>query len=528
MTKHPCITHTFGVFLWAVLTAAGCDKVPAPKPAAGDHEGHAAHVSAGVGALRSPDAPPPAGYEKGVETIQLGTLKGVMRYDRELIEVAPGVKVKLVLLNTDDMPHNLLLCKPGETSAMQVAALSLALGDQALTKNYVPETDLLLFATGLVNPGQSDALYFTTPNEEGDYPYVCTVPGHSATMRGVLRVTKTGGAGLFDLAYKYYEGEWNKLPVFSQLQPIDAAPIPGGVIDIGRAGRKDRFGFVFAGKLRTPRDGRYTFYLNSDDGSRLLINGKAVVDHDGLHSAGPAKAGQVILKAGVHAFELQYFELGGDELLDLSWEGPSLARRYFTPASGQSAAEREKYYLFVTDEPRVIRGSMPNASSKSIAVGLPGGLSYCFDAEACMVRYGWFGGFLDAGPDRGNGTGRGGQPNRPLGELFSVGAEAFPFSIGADSPAMPVFKGYTLTPQGPVFSYQWGPHTIKQTVTPAGGSVGLVYGFEIAPAPTAPLQFSVKPEGLSLAGSAGTWNGGTLTVAPPHSGRFSVTVSVKK
>jgi plastocyanin len=33
------------------------------------------------------------------------------------------------------------------------------------------------------------AIEFTAPSAPGDYPYVCTFPGHS-TMRGILKVTK--------------------------------------------------------------------------------------------------------------------------------------------------------------------------------------------------------------------------------------------------------------------------------------------------------------------------------------------------
>ena len=51
----------------------------------------------------------------------------------------------------------------------------------------------------------------------------------------------------------------------------------------------------------------YNFYLYSDDGSRLYIDGKLVVDNDGSHSA-ERKGGHIALEQGMHAIVLQYFE----------------------------------------------------------------------------------------------------------------------------------------------------------------------------------------------------------------------------
>jgi azurin len=55
-------------------------------------------------------------------------------------------------------------------------------------KNYVPDTDDVLFHTALVLPDASDTIYFTAPATPGDYDYLCSFPGHSALMKGLLRV----------------------------------------------------------------------------------------------------------------------------------------------------------------------------------------------------------------------------------------------------------------------------------------------------------------------------------------------------
>ncbi|MDX1565596.1 MAG: hypothetical protein R3236_09335, partial [Phycisphaeraceae bacterium] len=59
---------------------------------------------------------PPAGFEKPDHTIEIGVVGGTMRYDKEFFVVKPGSKVKLVLNNTDLMPHNLIVCAPGKNN----------------------------------------------------------------------------------------------------------------------------------------------------------------------------------------------------------------------------------------------------------------------------------------------------------------------------------------------------------------------------------------------------------------------------
>ena len=57
----------------------------------------------------------------------------------------------------------------------------------------------------------------------------------------------------------------------------------------------------------------------------MLIGGKTVVDHDGPHSY-TLKPGYVALKKGLHAIQVQYFEIGGDQELTLDWIGPGIEK----------------------------------------------------------------------------------------------------------------------------------------------------------------------------------------------------------
>ena len=55
---------------------------------------------------------------------------------------------------------------------------------------FVPKDPSILTSIGLVQPGKKASVEFTVPKELGDYPYVCTFPGHSLTMRGVMKVSE--------------------------------------------------------------------------------------------------------------------------------------------------------------------------------------------------------------------------------------------------------------------------------------------------------------------------------------------------
>ncbi|MDQ3291629.1 MAG: plastocyanin/azurin family copper-binding protein, partial [Bacteroidota bacterium] len=56
-------------------------------------------------------------------------------------------------------------------------------------RNYVPKMDEVIAATDLVNPEGRTVIRFKVPQKTGDYPYVCTFPGHWRIMNGVMKVT---------------------------------------------------------------------------------------------------------------------------------------------------------------------------------------------------------------------------------------------------------------------------------------------------------------------------------------------------
>lgn len=122
------------------------------------------------------------------EVFQIGTLPG-LRFDTKEFSVRPGTEVEIVFSNTDEMLHNFVVTRPGTRAEVVQAALEL--GASAAERDFVPATPNVLWSTKVVPSGQSATLKFTAPAALGEYPYVCTFPGHGILMFGTMVVTAT-------------------------------------------------------------------------------------------------------------------------------------------------------------------------------------------------------------------------------------------------------------------------------------------------------------------------------------------------
>ncbi|MCH8219403.1 MAG: hypothetical protein IH892_21835, partial [Planctomycetes bacterium] len=93
---------------------------------------------------------------------------------------------------------------------------------------------------------------------------------------------------------------------------------------------RQNFALRFTGFIRLPRTQVYRFYIESDDGTRLTVGGKRVVDHDGVHGMTEA-SGEIALEAGWHPVELLYFQGVGGLGLEVEMEGTGHGRRRVLP-----------------------------------------------------------------------------------------------------------------------------------------------------------------------------------------------------
>jgi hypothetical protein len=88
----------------------------------------------------------------------------------------------------------------------------------------------------------------------------------------------------------------------------------------------DNFYIVWTGKIRIPADAAYTFFLESDDGSRLFIDEVQVVDNGGLHEM-QENLGKAQLKAGDHAIKVEFFDAGEEAGCILSWKSAKIEKQ---------------------------------------------------------------------------------------------------------------------------------------------------------------------------------------------------------
>ncbi|CAM3599011.1 sulfocyanin-like copper-binding protein [Zobellia roscoffensis] len=116
------------------------------------------------------------------EKIVISTKPG-LKYDITELKLRRKSKVAITFNNNDDMLHNLVVTERGEESVNKVGDLALHLGLDGADLNYVPDTDLVLVHTGIVQPETDETIYFDTPKFAGEYWIVCTFPGHSGSMR---------------------------------------------------------------------------------------------------------------------------------------------------------------------------------------------------------------------------------------------------------------------------------------------------------------------------------------------------------
>jgi azurin len=88
------------------------------------------------------------------------------------------------------MPHNLVVTLPGAGEEIGLLADAMAADPEAVKRHYVPDSPKILFATSLLGDHAEAAFEFTAPKEPGEYPFLCTFPGHWRIMRGVMKVVE--------------------------------------------------------------------------------------------------------------------------------------------------------------------------------------------------------------------------------------------------------------------------------------------------------------------------------------------------
>lgn len=124
--------------------------------------------------------------------------------------------------------------------------------------------------------------------------------------------------------FKFFEGNWQKVPDFDSMKPKQVGQAGG--FDLNTSPTKNSYGLQFTGFIQIPKDGKYRFFLGSDDGSKMRINGQTVVDVDGVHPY-QEKNAEIELTKGPHPVIVDFFQGGGGWVLKVDFQGPGISRR---------------------------------------------------------------------------------------------------------------------------------------------------------------------------------------------------------
>ncbi len=130
------------------------------------------------------------------------------------------------------------------------------------------------------------------------------------------------------------------LPKFEKLEPVGVIYASGLNISPrefkegfpGVTNRFEWFAIDYTGRFWIEKPGKYRFALVSDDGSKLYIDGKLLIDNDGTHGSLRAE-GAAKLSGGIHTIRLSYFQGPRFELslmLGVSGPGEDLWRVFNT------------------------------------------------------------------------------------------------------------------------------------------------------------------------------------------------------
>ena len=212
-----------------------------------------------------------------------------------------------------------------------------------------------LFADARARQRYDDAVADLATRRRDAQLAVTAIEERFRTAWETARQTTVTGGDLDDLEFRFYRDAWTMLPEFDGLKPEDTGVVTGNLFDISVAPslRPDNFGYVFTGFLKVPAAGDYTFVLDSDDGSRLTIDGRAVLLYDGIHGQGSPRSATIHLPAGRLPIRLDYFQGIHGKGLSVSWSGAAFASRRLSAIPKKGKGQRTQTGLDFAEAIRV-------------------------------------------------------------------------------------------------------------------------------------------------------------------------------
>ena len=216
-------------------------------------------------------------------------------------------------------------------------------------KNYLPNSG---FDT-LDASWQSGSRYWThtsptvAPEDDFNWSYQTDEKqGGNGAFEASIRTDcdQDGGKGLQGIYGEYFDNDGVSFSSSSMPSLIDRNPdrvqiephLNRGSSYNAYPGLDNRFksdwGARFSGLIDIPETGNWTFFINSDDGSELWVNGDSLATNYGMHGM-RERSGSVNLTEGLHEFRIEFFQGGGPHGLIFSWQGPNTSKAPVPPSA---------------------------------------------------------------------------------------------------------------------------------------------------------------------------------------------------
>ena len=115
---------------------------------------------------------------------------------------------------------------------------------------------------------------------------------------------------------------FKNLPDFNKLKPLAKGKVfqfELDKIDVP----KNNFAIQYISFIRIEKEGYYEFSSSSNDGSKLYIDNKLLVDNDGEHGA-KIMSGSTFLTKGKHRIRVEYFQSGGSKALKVKYSSDEI------------------------------------------------------------------------------------------------------------------------------------------------------------------------------------------------------------
>jgi azurin len=173
-------------------TEASTDDSMAETASDTDTGGMEAMDANATTAAAAPAENPVTVGDDGIARLTIGSTD-TMQYTVRAFTVDAGQQVELTLVHEGSLPidvmgHNVvILPMGGDYVAFSRQVMS---SGGSVDNQYLPEDmrDGLVAYPQLIGGGESDTITFTAPDAPGEYPFLCTFPGHFGVMNGIMTV----------------------------------------------------------------------------------------------------------------------------------------------------------------------------------------------------------------------------------------------------------------------------------------------------------------------------------------------------